>query len=219
MAQQQNTLNVASNKTKPRLYQKSAVPELLISRSIQHTRAQKIVLVLGLYPLLCYSETKECLLWVLRSVGLLCSYHAYALFRTCMAQGGATVATGASQIALIYTLLRVLPPWPGVPEPSMGGIFSMRVAVLRTGVLGVCAIGILAGFGTVAFPYSVLRAFVVPVNPYEVKALQTQLALIREQVWSAFVRPLHEAALRTAQSVEFFRVVSSLSPSKSAKGG
>ena len=94
------------------------------------------------------------------------------------------MATGASQLALIYTLLRLLPPWPGVPEPPSIGLFSLRIAVLRTGVLGVCAIGILAGFGTVAFPYSVLRAFVVPVNPYEVKALQTQLELIREQVWS-----------------------------------
>lgn len=92
------------------------------------------------------------------------------------------MATGASQLALIYTLLRLLPPWPGVPEPPSTGLFSLRIAILRTGVLGVCAIGILAGFGTVAFPYSVLRAFVVPVNPYEVKALQTQLGLIREQV-------------------------------------
>jgi hypothetical protein len=99
----------------------------------------------------------------------------------CLPPGHAAVSTGVSQLALIYTLLRLLPPWPGVPEPPLSGVFSLRVAVLRTGVLGVCVIGILAGFGTVAFPYSVLRAFVVPVNPYEVKALQTQLGVIREQ--------------------------------------
>lgn len=95
----------------------------------------------------------------------------------------ATFATTASQLLLIYTLQRLLPAWPGVPEPPAEGLFSLRVAVLRTGVLGVCFIATLAGFGTVAFPYSVLRAFVVPVNPQEIKALQTQLQLIREQVW------------------------------------
>lgn len=113
---------------------------------------------------------------------LLCSYHAYALFRPCFSRGTAIAVTAVSQLILIYTLMRVLPPWPGVPEPPSPGLFPLRIAVLRTGVLGVCVIGILAGFGTVAFPYSVLRAFVVPVNPYEVKALQTQLGLIREQV-------------------------------------
>lgn len=69
-----------------------------------------------------------------------------------------------------------------MPEPPDQGLFSLRVAVLRTGVLGVCFIATLAGFGTVVFPYTVLRAFVVPVNPHEIKALQTQLQLIREQV-------------------------------------
>lgn len=94
----------------------------------------------------------------------------------------AALATTASQLLLIYTLQRLLPAWPGVPEPPDPGLFSLRVAVLRTGVLGVCFIATLAGFGTVVFPYSVLRAFVVPINPHEIKALQTQLQLIREQV-------------------------------------
>jgi hypothetical protein len=92
------------------------------------------------------------------------------------------IATTASQVTLVYVLLRILPPWPGVPEPPLVGLFSFRAALLRIGVLGVCFIAVLSGFGTVAFPYSVLRAFVVPVNPFEVKVLETQLQLIRAQV-------------------------------------
>ena len=110
------------------------------------------------------------------------SYHTYAVFRACLAPRPAAAATGAAQLALLYLLLRALPPWWGVPEPPHAGLFSFRVAVLRTGVLGVCAIAVLAGFGTVDFPYGLLRAFVVPVSAYEVQALQTQLQQVRDQV-------------------------------------
>jgi hypothetical protein len=104
------------------------------------------------------------------------------MFRSCLPPRHAAAATATVQLALLYILLRVLPPWPGVPEPKDESLVSFRVAILRTGVLGVCGIAILAGFGTVDFPYSLLRAFVVPVNPYEVQALQAQLQQVRDQV-------------------------------------
>jgi hypothetical protein len=104
------------------------------------------------------------------------------MFRAHIKPRHALAATAAAQAVFTYTLLRLLPAWPGVPEPAHTGLFSLRVAILRTGVLGVCVIAVLAGFGTVDFPYSVLRAFVVPVNPYEVQVLQSQLQQIRGEV-------------------------------------
>jgi The Golgi pH Regulator (GPHR) Family N-terminal len=112
----------------------------------------------------------------------LCSYHTFALVRSRLRGRHALAVAAAAQLAFAYLLLRILPAWPGVPEPPHAGLFSLRVAILRTGVLGVCVIAVLAGFGTVDFPYSVLRAFVVPVSAYEVQVLQAQLQQIREQV-------------------------------------
>ena len=63
------------------------------------------------------------------------------------------------------------------------------------GVLGVCVIAILAGFGTVDFPYSVLRAFVVPVSEYEVQVLSAQLQQTRDQVCALQVSCMSERAL------------------------
>ena len=111
-----------------------------------------------------------------------CSYQIHGLLRSRLTPRTAAIGTLIAQLALMHLLLHVLPPWPGVAEPPAAGLFSLRVAILRTGVLGVCVIAILAGFGTVDFPFRVLRAFVVPVNPYEVQVLQTQLQQVRDQV-------------------------------------
>ena len=120
-----------------------------------------------------------------------CSYQLYGLLRPLLPRRSAAAATAGSQLALMYLLLHVLPPWPGVAEPAAAGLFSLRVAILRTGVLGVCVIAVLAGFGTVDFPFRVLRAFVVPVNPYELQVLQTQLQQIRDQVRRSSSIPPH----------------------------
>ena len=114
-----------------------------------------------------------------------CSYHMFAVFRSRLRGRHALAVSALAQLAVAYVLLRLLPAWPGVPEPprsSAMGLFSLRVAILRTGVLGVCVIAVLAGFGTVDFPYRVLRAFVVPVSAFEVAALQAQLQQVRAQV-------------------------------------
>eukprot|EP00892_Ulva_mutabilis_P008886 jgi/Ulvmu1/636/UM010_0006.1 len=161
-----------------------------------------LLIIFELLDFMTYSFRLAALKTHIAALLLFMLYQAYGMFRHVLSRRHATAATTASQLVLIYTLQRLLPAWPGVPEPPAGGLFSLRVAVLRTGVLGVCFIAILAGFGTVAFPYSVLRAFVVPVDPQEIKALQTQLQLVREQIEDKLSRArlLDEQAYRARQA-------------------
>lgn len=110
------------------------------------------------------------------------SWHVYGVLAPRLRPRVAAAGTILAQVALLVLLLRVLPPWPGVPEPPGGGPLPLRVAVLRTGMLGVCVMAVLSGFGTVEFPYRVLRAFVVPVSAFEVRALQSQLETVKAEV-------------------------------------
>lgn len=105
-----------------------------------------------------------------------------AFFRTLLKPRAAIVVAALLQCALVYAFLKLAPQWPGVPD---GGALSVKVAVLRTGVLGVCIMAVLSGFGVVDFPYTVMRAFIVPVNQFELNALTHQVGQIRDQVRSA----------------------------------
>ena len=75
---------------------------------------------------------------------MLCSYHTYALCRARLRGRHAVAVAAALQLLIAYALLRLLPAWPGVPEPPRDGLLSLRVAILRTGVLGVCVVAVRA---------------------------------------------------------------------------
>ena len=70
---------------------------------------------------------------------------------------------------------------PRLPGTDDGSALSVRRAVLRSGMLGVSVMAVLSGFGTVDFPYTVMRAFIVPVSQFELHALQTNVDQIRDQ--------------------------------------
>ena len=64
---------------------------------------------------------------------------------------------------------------PGVPALAPGeGVFKVKQAVSRVGVLGTWMIAILSGYAAVTFPYSYLSLFVRPVEAYEILAIEDQ---------------------------------------------
>mmetsp|Transcript_13087 Transcript_13087/g.28118 ORF Transcript_13087/g.28118 Transcript_13087/m.28118 type:complete len:483 (+) Transcript_13087:244-1692(+) len=103
-------------------------------------------------------------------------YHIYRILcstgtlRPLHAAGGAALVWGA----YMYCFWRMGNSLPGVPAPDEG-IFRMKQAISRVGVLGTWMIAVLSGYAAVSLPYSYLSLFVRPVEAFEVTAMEDQL--------------------------------------------
>ena len=120
--------------------------------------------------------------WLILIALTACSYQSLDWIRSYTSLKTACWLAFILQIILVYAFLKLGPRWPGMPAAEEGAILSIKTAVMRTGMLGVCVMAVLSGFGTVDFPYTVMRAFIVPVNQFEIHALQTNVEQIHDQV-------------------------------------
>lgn len=75
--------------------------------------------------------------------------------------------------AFMYGFWRLGSYLPGVP-PAEHGVFRMRQAISRVGVMGTWMIAVLSGYAAVNLPYSYLSLFIRPVEAYEINAMEGQ---------------------------------------------
>lgn len=73
----------------------------------------------------------------------------------------------------MYAFWRMGTMLPGVPPPDEG-IFRMKQAISRVGVLGTWFIAVLSGYAAVSLPYSYLSLFIRPVEAHEIAAVEEQ---------------------------------------------
>ncbi|GLC40488.1 hypothetical protein PLESTF_000807700 [Pleodorina starrii] len=108
-------------------------------------------------------------------LGVLPYYHSYRLLASAGSLRRSQVAVGAGLfwLAFMYCFWRLGNYLPGVP-PATDGVFHMRQAISRVGVLGTWMIAVLSGYAAVSFPYSYLSLFVRPVEAFEIVAMEEQ---------------------------------------------
>ncbi|GIL86083.1 hypothetical protein Vretimale_13894 [Volvox reticuliferus] len=108
-------------------------------------------------------------------LGVLPYYHSYRLLSSAGSLRRGHVAVGAVLFwaAFMYGFWRLGTYLPGVP-PATEGVFRMKQAISRVGVMGTWMIAVLSGYAAVSFPYSYLSLFVRPVEAFEIVAMEEQ---------------------------------------------
>ncbi|KAJ9513485.1 hypothetical protein QJQ45_006040 [Haematococcus lacustris] len=100
-------------------------------------------------------------------------YHSYHTLSGLVRRPQALTASLLLWLVFMYCFWRVGCYLPGVPLP-VEGVFRMKQAISRVGVMGTWMIAILSGYAAVSVPYSYLTLFVRPVEAFEVTAMEEQ---------------------------------------------
>ncbi|EFJ39961.1 hypothetical protein VOLCADRAFT_70166 [Volvox carteri f. nagariensis] len=113
-------------------------------------------------------------------------YHSYRLLASAGSLRRGQVAVGAALFwaVFMYGFWRLGTYLPGVP-PATEGVFRMKQAISRVGVMGTWMIAVLSGYAAVSFPYSYLSLFVRPVEAFEIVAMEEQSRQVGP--WGAWI--------------------------------
>ncbi|KAG2491824.1 hypothetical protein HYH03_009781 [Edaphochlamys debaryana] len=116
-------------------------------------------------------------------LGVLPYYHCYRLLSSAgsLRRSRVALVAGLLWLGLMYAFWHLGNYLPGVPQATEG-IFSMKQAISRVGVLGTWMIAVLSGYAAVSFPYSYLSLFVRPVEAFEIAAMEEQCRQVQDSV-------------------------------------